>query len=151
MANRNPRCPEIFLGFTSRSEEETLDLGRRIAAVVEGPLALSLEGPLGAGKTLFVQGLAEGLGVPREDVSSPSFTLVHEYAGGRIPLVHFDLYRMESQDQLVPIGFDEYLSGPGICVIEWGDKFPGVLPAGTWRIRFRIDPESRWIQASLVP
>lgn len=127
-----------------------MSLGRKVAAQVESSLVLSLEGPLGAGKTCFVKGLAEGLGMDREEVSSPTFTLVHEYSGGRIPLIHFDLYRLESEEELIPLGFDEYLRAPGIIVIEWGGKFPQSLPRGAWRVNFVIEPDGRNIQAALA-
>jgi len=128
-----------------------MSLGRRIASKVDSSLILSLEGPLGAGKTCFVKGLADGLGIAPDEVSSPSFTLVHEYAGGRLPLVHFDLYRLESEEELLPLGFEEYLGAPGIIAIEWGGKFPGSLPGGAWRVGFGIEEGGRKIRASLAP
>jgi tRNA threonylcarbamoyladenosine biosynthesis protein TsaE len=149
MANRNPICERIFAGegVPCVREEETRALGRAVAEALSAPAILSLEGPLGAGKTCFVQGLAEGLGIDSSGVSSPTFTLVHEYAGGRLPLVHFDLYRLGSEAELVGLGYDEYLREPGICAIEWGDKFPGALPETAWRIRFSIEPGHRRIRA----
>lgn len=125
-----------------------MSLGGRIASQVESSLVLSLEGPLGAGKTCFVKGLADGLGIDCNEVSSPTFTLVHEYTGGRIPLVHFDLYRLESEEELLPLGFEEYLGTPGIVAIEWGGKFPASLPTGAWRVNFVIEPDGRKIQAA---
>lgn len=151
MANRNPEFEEIFSGIRCGTEVDTMSLGRRIASQVESALILSLEGPLGAGKTCLVKGLAGGLGIDPDEVSSPTFTLVHEYTGGRIPLVHFDLYRLESEEELLPLGFEEYLGTPGIVAIEWGGKFPGSLPSGSWRVTFEIEPDGRTIQASLAP
>jgi len=151
MANRIPHCDEIFSGILCGTEEETRSLGRSVGAAAPRRLILSLEGPLGAGKTCFVQGLAEGLDLDASAVSSPTFTLVHEYPGGRLPLVHFDLYRLEKEEELVPLGFDEYLQEPGVCAIEWGGKFPGALPSGTWRIQFSIVPAGRRIQAAVLP
>ncbi|MEI6278952.1 MAG: tRNA (adenosine(37)-N6)-threonylcarbamoyltransferase complex ATPase subunit type 1 TsaE [Verrucomicrobiae bacterium] len=151
MANRIPHCDEIFSGILCVTEADTRALGRRVGEAAHRPLALSLEGPLGAGKTCFVQGLAEGLGLDASEVSSPTFPLVHEYPGGRHPLVHFDLYRLEQEEELVPLGFDEYLQAPGICAIEWGGKFPRLLPSGTWRVQFSIVPAGRRIQAAVVP
>jgi tRNA threonylcarbamoyladenosine biosynthesis protein TsaE len=142
-------CDEIFSGILCETEADTRALGRRVASEVQYRLVLSLEGPLGAGKTCFVQGLAEALGIP--DVSSPTFTLVHEYAGGRLSLVHFDLYRLEHEEELIPLGFDEYLETPGICAVEWGGKFPRSLPPGTWRVQFSIVPAGRKIQATVLP
>lgn len=133
------------------SEDETRAVGRRIGAAAGGTLVLSLEGALGAGKTCFVQGLADGCGVDPAHVSSPTFTLVHEYTGGRLPLVHFDLYRLKSADELAALGFDDYLLGPGICAIEWGDKFPQALPPNTRRIRFSIEPDGRRLASFRIP
>lgn len=148
MANRNPICDRIFTGqgVVCASEEETRALGRELAEGIATDATLSLEGPLGAGKTCFVQGLAKGLGLDPDMVSSPTFTLVHEYPGGRLPLVHFDLYRLNSEQELAGLGYEEYFQSPGIRAIEWGDKFPGALFAGTWRIRFLIEPGGRRIR-----
>ena len=151
MANRNPESDKIFSGVRCLTEADTMSLGRRIASRVESSLVLSLEGPLGAGKTCFVKGLADGLGIDPDGVSSPTFTLVHEYTGGRIPLVHFDLYRLEAEEELLPLGFEEYLRAPGIVAIEWGGKFPASLPCGAWRVAFEIEPDGRKIQASPAP
>ena len=95
---------------------------------------LALVGELGAGKTRFVQGLASGLGVPDDVfVRSPSFILINEYRGGRMPLYHFDFYRLERSDELGDLGIEEYLDGIGVSVIEWADRFPGALPEIQWQ------------------
>ncbi len=149
MANRNPICGTIFseTGVICSREEETRALGRELAGGIFRPhTVLSLEGPLGAGKTCFVQGLAEGLGLDPAGVSSPTFTLVHEYRTGRLLLVHFDLYRLNSEEELAGLGYDDYLKEPGVCAIEWGDKFPGSLPAESLRIQFSIEGDSRRIR-----
>ncbi len=147
MANRI--SDDIRAGVLCATESETAALGCAVAAGMTGDrLVMSLEGPLGAGKTCFVGGLAGGLGIA--DVSSPTFALVHEYPGGRLPLVHFDFYRLEREDDLVALGFDDYLREPGICAIEWGGKFPGALPPGTWRVAFDIVPGGRIIRAAIV-
>ena len=150
MANRNPVFEGIFApqGLVCSSEEETLAVGEGIAAGLAPDSTLSLEGPLGAGKTCFVRGMAIGLGLDPAMVSSPTFTLVHEYPGGRIPLVHFDLYRLTSEEELAGLGFEDYFSTPAIRAIEWGDKFPGALPPTAWRIRFSIESGSRRIRAA---
>ena len=138
-------CDRIFTGqgVVCASEEETRALGKDLAERIAADATLSLEGPLGAGKTCFVKGLAEGLGIDPSGVSSPTFTLVHEYPDGRLPLVHFDFYRLNSEGELAGLGYEEYLQPSGILAIEWGDKFPGALPADAWRIRFSIEPGCR--------
>jgi tRNA threonylcarbamoyladenosine biosynthesis protein TsaE len=150
MANRNPASEQIFTneGVVCTREEETRDLGRALAEEITTDATLSLEGPLGAGKTCLVQGFAEGLGLDPAMVSSPTFTLVHEYPGGRLPLVHFDLYRLNAEGELAGLGFEEYFDRPAIRAIEWGDKFPGALPRGTWRIRISIEDGGRRIRGT---
>ncbi len=150
MANRNPAGEQIFTdeGVICNREAETRDLGRELAAGITTDATLSLEGPLGAGKTRFVQGLADGLGLDPAIVSSPTFTLVHEYPGGRLPLVHFDLYRLNAEEELAGLGFEEYFDRLAVRAIEWGDKFPGALPGGTWRIRFSIEAGCRRIRGT---
>ena len=108
----------------SLSEEETLELGSSIARQLAGGELILLEGDLGLGKTVFARGVAIGLGVDAEDVSSPSFTLVQEYCGGRLPLFHVDLYRLEGPDELETIGLDEILTAGGVVLVEWGDRLP---------------------------
>jgi tRNA threonylcarbamoyladenosine biosynthesis protein TsaE len=98
---------------------------------------LSLIGDLGAGKTEFVKGLAFGLGFDGE-VTSPTFTVLHEYRGGHLPLFHMDFYRLREERELDEIGFDEYRRAGGICAIEWGDKFPNRLPPDSMKIFFSI-------------
>ena len=100
---------------------------------------VSLEGPLGAGKTLFAGGIVRGLGCEGE-ASSPSFALMHEYSGGRLPVFHFDFYRMDNAAELLMAGFDDCVPA-GVTIAEWGDKFPEVLPPGTLRLRFDLLPE----------
>ncbi|MCX6969255.1 MAG: tRNA (adenosine(37)-N6)-threonylcarbamoyltransferase complex ATPase subunit type 1 TsaE [Verrucomicrobia bacterium] len=150
MANRNPICDGIFTaqGVVCASGEETRALGRALAEAIATDATLSLEGPLGAGKTCFVQGLAEGLGLDPAMVSSPTFTLVHEYPGGRLPLIHFDLYRLNSEEELAGLGYEDYFQSPGIRAIEWGDKFPAALPAAAWQIRLSIEGETRRVRGT---
>ncbi len=125
--------------ITSRSPTETFALGRTHAASLRNGSVLALVGDLGAGKTHFVKGLAAGLG-HAEEVTSPTFTLLHEYTGGRLPLYHFDFYRLDSEQDALRIGLDDYLEARGVCVVEWGDKFPPLLPRGTQWIEFRVGP-----------
>ena len=121
----------------SRNPEETQQLGLEFAAQLSQGSVLSLSGELGSGKTEFVKGLARGLGVA-DPVTSPTFTLVHEHTAGRIPLYHMDLFRIDGEDDLDEIGFDDYLSRDGVCAIEWADKFRGRLPAEALLLRFEI-------------
>ncbi len=116
--------------------ESTIAFGRAFAAHVGAGDVLALCGDLGAGKTHFVKGLAEGLGAPVE-VTSPTFTLIHEYVGGRLPLFHLDFYRLDHEDDLIEIGFDDYLAEEGVMAIEWADRFTEALPAHTRWLQFR--------------
>ena len=128
----------------SHSPAETFAFGQAVAATLRAGDVLALCGELGAGKTHFVKGLAAGLGAAGE-VTSPTFTLIHEYPGGRLPLFHFDFYRLESADELLRIGFDDYLDGAGVLALEWAEKFPALLPAHTRWFDFRVEGETRRI------
>lgn len=124
------------------SPEETFELARKFASRLRSGDVLALTGELGSGKTCFVQGLAQGLGVPTGVyVRSPSFILINEYRGGRIPLYHIDFYRLSEPQELDDLGLEEYIDGDGIAVIEWADRFPGALPQRTRRIQFAIVDE----------
>lgn len=126
--------------WVARNEAEMEALGAELAAGLEAGAVLALVGGLGAGKTRFVKGLAKGLGFSGE-VTSPTFALVHEYRGGRLPLFHFDLYRLKDEQELLGIGWDEFFDEPGIVVAEWADLFPDLLPEGTQWLRFEVLPE----------
>ncbi len=137
MANRKPSSARLAAGgvVDCGSVGEMIALGEELAAELTGGAVLSLEGPLGAGKTHLAKGVARGLGFLGE-VSSPTFTLVQEYVGGRLPVYHFDFYRLEALEDLVNLGFEDYLDGSGVVLIEWGDRFDGgALPGGAWRVR----------------
>lgn len=115
---------------TTNSAADTRALGRLLGGLLREPLVIRLCGDLGAGKTCLTQGLAEGLGVPvDEPVTSPSYTLLNQYRG-RLPLNHFDLYRLQQEDDLIDLGFEETLDGPAITVIEWADRFARVSGEG---------------------
>ena len=135
----------------SHSPAETIALARTLAATLRRGAVLALSGDLGAGKTHFVKGLAAGLGTAAS-VTSPTFTLLHEYPGGRLPLYHFDFYRLDAADEALKIGLDEYLDGDGACVIEWAEKFPALLPPHTRWLRFthRADG-ARMIEETIAP
>ena len=121
----------------SHSPQQTFDLGRQLAASLRRGDVLALAGDLGAGKTQFTKGLAEGLGV-ESDVTSPTFTLVHEYHGGRLSLFHIDLYRLEDEEEVLGIGIDDYLESDGVTLIEWADKFEALMPPDVRWVRFNI-------------
>ena len=106
--------------FTTRSAAETETLGARLAAALTGGEVIAYTGDLGAGKTAFTRGLARGLGIT-ERVTSPTFTIVNEYEGGRLPLFHFDMYRLGSSDELYDIGWEDYLARGGVCAVEWSE------------------------------
>ncbi len=129
--------------------DQTADAGAALGAVARSGTVIGLVGELGAGKTLFVQGLARGLGVPAQTrVVSPTFTLINVYSGGRLPLHHADLYRLEREVELDEIGLDEAMRGDGVVAVEWADRFE-VLPADALRIGIRADSETdRTIEAA---
>ena len=117
------------IDIMTRSVDETRKLGQKIGTLIKQPLVIALTGDLGSGKTAFVQGLAKGLEVPDGYyITSPTFTLINEYPG-RYPLVHVDLYRLETIDGLEDIGLDEMLHGQAVLSIEWADKLSDGLPA----------------------
>jgi len=113
--------------WTSKSPDQTRFIAAGLARSLIAGSVIKLVGDLGAGKTEFVKGLATGLNY-RNVVTSPTFTLVQEYRGGRLPLFHMDLYRLNEEAELDDIGFEDYLRAGGICAIEWADKFPGRMP-----------------------
>jgi len=130
------------------SLEETLRFGDRVGRELHRGDVVALFGELGAGKTALVKGIARGLGITQE-VTSPTFTLVHEYAGGRLPLFHIDLYRLDSLEQTLAIGIEEYLNGPGVTAIEWSEKIESLLPANATRIRITAsDNDVRHIEVA---
>jgi len=120
--------------ITTHSQDETADVGRRLASTLTPGSVLLLIGDLGAGKTALVRGLAEGLGVASEDVSSPTFALIQEYRGGRVPLIHVDLYRLNDAREIEELGLEE-LGLSSVLAIEWAEKLPRpVAEAVTVRI-----------------
>ena len=115
---------------------ETEELGRRLGKVLTPGTVIAYTGDLGAGKTAFTRGLADGLGIP-ERITSPTFTIVNEYEGGRLPLFHFDMYRLGSSDELFDIGWEDYLVRGGVCAVEWSENVEDVLDADTIRVDIR--------------
>lgn len=131
--------------YITRSPVETEQLGEKIAQYLSPGMVLALEGDLGAGKTCFVSGLARGLGYDGE-VSSPTFALINEYVGGRIPLYHFDMYRVSSWDDLYSTGFFDYLETEGALAVEWSENIAAALPEDTVFITFeKLDETVRKI------
>ena len=107
--------------FTTNSPEETEALGEALGRVIQPGTVIAYTGDLGAGKTAFTRGLARGLGC-RETVTSPTYTIVNEYLTGRMPLFHFDMYRLASSDDLWDIGWEDYLDRGGVCAVEWSEN-----------------------------
>ena len=112
--------------YITNSEEETERLGERLGRVLTPGTVIAYTGDLGAGKTAFTRGLACGLEIP-ERVTSPTFTIVNEYEGGRLPLLHFDLYRLGSAEELFDIGWEDYLARNGVCAVEWSENAEDAL------------------------
>ena len=135
--------------FESGSEEETRALGRKLAGLLPPHGVVLLIGELGAGKTTLAQGIAEARGAARaEDVSSPTFTLIHEY-GDPVSVYHLDLYRLDTIDEARRLGIEEIFEAPALALVEWGDRFPELLPENRIEIRIRmIDENAREFQIS---
>lgn len=126
--------------------EETIALGRRLASLLPPGSVVALHGDLGAGKTHLVKGAAEALGIPPEEVHSPTFTIVHEHEG-ELPLYHIDAYRLEGPHAFEEIGYDDYLYGEGICFVEWPSRLAALLPDETIHIELtHAGPTARMIR-----
>ena len=129
--------------FITKSPEETELLGQKLGAVLRGGEVIAYRGDLGAGKTAFTRGLARGLGISMR-VTSPTYTIVNEYTGGRLPLFHFDMYRLGSSDELFDIGWEDYLLRGGVCAVEWSENVAdAMLGAVTVSIEKTGDDERR--------
>ncbi|MCI7472445.1 MAG: tRNA (adenosine(37)-N6)-threonylcarbamoyltransferase complex ATPase subunit type 1 TsaE [Clostridiales bacterium] len=122
--------------ITTNSPAETEAAGAALAARLNPGSVIAFTGDLGAGKTAFTRGLARGLGV-EERVTSPTFTIVNEYEGGRLPLFHFDMYRLGSADELFDIGWEDYLARGGVCAVEWSENIADALEEDTIRVDIR--------------
>ncbi|WP_191379810.1 tRNA (adenosine(37)-N6)-threonylcarbamoyltransferase complex ATPase subunit type 1 TsaE [uncultured Flavonifractor sp.] len=120
----------------SHSPEDTEDIGARLAEQLEPGAVVAFTGDLGAGKTAFTRGLARGLGIP-DRITSPTFTIVNEYEGGRLPLFHFDMYRLGSADELFDIGWEDYLCRGGVCAVEWSENIADALEEDAVRVDIR--------------
>jgi tRNA threonylcarbamoyladenosine biosynthesis protein TsaE len=149
---------DYTLNYISHNEEQTRRLGMHLGELLQGGELILLEGQLGAGKTTFTQGLAVGLGIP-ENINSPTFTLLKEYAGqprqmktGELmgigpALYHFDLYRLDNPAEIFDLGFEDYFYGNGVCIVEWADRADLYWPADHLRLRLKMLSET---QRSLV-
>ena len=139
-------------GVRVDSPEAMIALGRELASGLEAGSVIALQGGLGAGKTHFTKGLAAGLAEAADsneasmEVTSPTFSLVHEYRGGRLPLYHFDFYRMSSEHEVLRIGWDEYTDAEGVIVVEWPDKFPRLIPAEVFWLILEHDEDTRVVK-----
>ena len=122
--------------FVTNSEQETEELGARLAERLEPGAVIAFTGDLGGGKTAFTRGLARGLGIS-DRVTSPTFTIVNEYEGGRLPLFHFDMYRLGSSDELFDIGWEDYLARGGVCAVEWSENVSDALEEGSVLVEIR--------------
>ena len=125
----------------THSVEETWQVAGEVQALCAGQGVIALHGELGAGKTCFVQGLGRALGVARP-VTSPTFTIVNEYRG-RVPLYHIDLYRLSGPDEVLALGFDDYLEAGGITAVEWPDRAEGLLPTDTLHVWLSLGDHPR--------
>ena len=129
-----------FMEHLSHSEQETEALGEQLASALKPGSVVAYSGGLGMGKTAFTRGLAKGLGYSGR-VTSPTFTIVNEYLG-KIPLFHFDVYRLDSSDALYDVGWDDYLERGGVCAVEWSENIEDALPEDTIRVHIKRHPEN---------
>jgi tRNA threonylcarbamoyladenosine biosynthesis protein TsaE len=130
--------------FISSSPAETEAIGMQLAEDLDAGSVLALKGELGSGKTIFTKGLVTGLGSSAA-ATSPTFTIVHEYQGGRLPIYHFDFFRLENRESADRLGLDDYFFSDGVCVIEWADRFPDLVPAHARWIFFDVKSERQRI------
>jgi tRNA threonylcarbamoyladenosine biosynthesis protein TsaE len=127
--------------FISNSAEETIAAGRSYARIARQGDVFALTGDLGAGKTQFVKGFVAGL-ESRAEVTSPTFVLVHEYGDGRLPVYHFDFYRLGNSEAVLRIGFDDYVFGEGVSLIEWADRYSDLIPKEAKWLSFELKDEN---------
>ena len=124
----------------THSPEETRSFAKGLGEKAVPGTIYTLDGDLGTGKTVFAKGLAEGLGIT-EAVSSPTFTIVQEYDGGRLPFYHFDVYRIEEPEEMEEVGYDDYFYGGGVCLIEWAELVRDIIPDNAIHVTIEKDPE----------
>ena len=133
------------MDYITKSPSETEKLGAALAAVLKPGAVIAYRGDLGAGKTAFTRGLARGLGI-KESVTSPTYTIVNEYLGGSMPLFHFDMYRLGSEDELFDIGWEDYLERGGVCAVEWSENVWGAMEDAIVVTISRLDEDTRRIE-----
>lgn len=126
--------------ITIRNESDMERFGEALAKGLEPGDVVALTGPLGAGKTTLSKAIAKGLGV-RETVTSPTFTIIKEYKDGRLPLYHFDVYRIMDEEEMYELGYEEYFYGEGVCLVEWADKIGELLPENSIHIEISYGKE----------
>ena len=131
--------------FLTNSPEETEEIGAALGKILKAGTVLAYRGDLGAGKTAFTRGLARGLGYG-EPVTSPTYTIVNEYLGGRLPLFHFDMYRLRSSDDLWDIGWDDYLDRGGVCAVEWSENVDDAMENAIYVTIHKTGENSRRIE-----
>ena len=131
--------------YITNSPRETEAVGAALAAVLQPGAVIAYRGDLGAGKTAFTRGLARGLGV-KESVTSPTYTIVNEYLSGRMPLFHFDMYRLGSEDELFDIGWEDYLERGGVCAVEWSENVWGAMEDAVIVTISRLSEDTRRIE-----
>lgn len=133
---------------TTRSPSQTKSLAKKLASLLQPGDIISLTGDLGAGKTCFTQGLAQGLNI-KSNITSPTFNIIKEYYSGSLPLYHFDVYRFQSAAQLIELGYEEYFFGRGVTIIEWGDRILTLFPPDYLEIEFtRLGERVRQLRIS---
>lgn len=133
----------------SFSERDTFEIGKKLGRRAAGSEIYLLHGDLGTGKTVFTKGFAEGLGI-LEPITSPTFTLIQQYEGGRIPLYHFDVYRIGDVEEMYELGYEEYFFGEGVCLIEWASRVQEILPDYCRQITIEKDMEQGFDYRKIV-
>lgn len=133
----------------SFSERDTFEAGKKLGGQAGSGEIYLLHGDLGTGKTIFTKGFAEGLGI-REPITSPTFTLIQQYEGGRLPLYHFDVYRIGDVEEMYELGYEEYFFGEGICLIEWASRIREILPGHCRQITIEKDMEQGFDYRKIV-
>ena len=129
---------EDRIQIETNSAEETFRAGKQLGEKAYPGMVLCLDGDLGVGKTVFTQGFAKGLGI-REPVNSPTFTIIQEYEVGRLPLYHFDVYRIEDVEEMEEIGYEDYFYGEGVCLIEWAKLIEEIIPEHHIQVEIKKD------------